>query len=254
MRNISYFAGFFSILLYTSYLFSGTIDPNTPDSKYLEYGSKFDYVVRLCCVDSDSQKACGSAVLIDKNWAITAAHVVDHCSDWTIIVKNKAIKIDEVMVNPNYDANVFGRGDIALCYIKAGVDLDFFPSLYEEDREVGKVCSIAGWGITGTFYTGATVSDNRIRAGSNIVDSVANDRILVCSPSRTGQRKTELEFLIASGDSGGGLFIDQKLAGINSSVMAIDKKPDSTYTDESCHTRVSHYMTWIKETIKKRTK
>jgi hypothetical protein len=64
--------------------------------------------------------------------------------------------------------------------------------------------------------------------------------------------KTELEFLIASGDSGGGLFIDNKLAGINSCVMAVDKKPDSTYNDESGHTRISKFIGWIKENIEKK--
>lgn len=243
-----------SIFLCISTLLAGTIDPNTPDSKYVDYGQKFKYVVRLCCTDQENRRACGSAVLIDKHWAITAAHVVDHCSDWTISIDNKSVKVNEIMVNPKYDANVFGNGDIALCYIEEGVDLDFFPELYEEDQEVGKICSIAGWGMTGTFYTGGHKSDGKMRAGSNTIDYIANDKILVCSPSKRTEKFTQLEFLIASGDSGGGLFVDQKLAGINSAVMAVDKKPDSTYTDESCHTRVSHYIGWIREVMTKRTK
>jgi secreted trypsin-like serine protease len=66
---------------------------------------------------------------------------------------------------------------------------------------------------------------------------------LICSIS--GGKKTELEFLIASGDSGGGLFLDGKLAGINSFVSAEDGKTNSSYGDESGHTRISLYREWI---------
>ena len=60
--------------------------------------------------------------------------------------------------------------------------------------------------------------------------------------------KTELEFLISPGDSGGGLFIDQKLAGIHSYVYATDGKSDSDYGDVGCSTRVSDYIEWIDKT------
>jgi hypothetical protein len=39
------------LLCITSIVSAGTIDPNTPDSKHLEYGSKFPSVVKLCCFD-----------------------------------------------------------------------------------------------------------------------------------------------------------------------------------------------------------
>jgi hypothetical protein len=91
------------------------------------------------------------------------------------------------------------------------------------------------------------VSDGKKRGGSNIIDKIDRE-LLVCTPSRA-YNKTELEFLIGSGDSGGGLFIDGKLAGINSCVMATDGKPNSTYSDESGHTRISKYINWIETTI-----
>ena len=55
--------------------------------------------------------------------------------------------------------------------------------------------------------------------------------------------------MISHGDSGGGLFIDNKLAGINSLVMSSDGKPDSSWTDESGHTRVSKFVSWIDKII-----
>jgi hypothetical protein len=63
-----------------------------------------------------------------------------------------------------------------------------------------------------------------------------------------------MEFLIASGDSGGGLFIDQKLAGINSCVMTTDGHTDSNHNDESGHTRISQHINWIESTINENEK
>jgi hypothetical protein len=46
------------------------------------------------------------------------------------------------------------------------------------------------------------------------------------------------------------LFIENKLAGINSFVAADDGKPNSNYGDESGHTRMSLYYNWILEQMK----
>ena len=63
------------ILLSSSNLFGGTIDPRVPDSKYIEYGNKHECVVRLYGIQNDDKKFCGSAVLISPKIIITAAHV-----------------------------------------------------------------------------------------------------------------------------------------------------------------------------------
>lgn len=233
-------------------IFGGTIDPGTQDQKYIDYGSKFKNVVRLCCKDSGGLFGCGSGVVIDKHWILTAAHIVYNCNDCSIKLDDKKYIITKVFVPKGYKSEVFGKDDIALCYTEEEIIMDFYPEIYDTDDEVGKVCSMAGWGFTGNFNTGAIHHDGKRRGGSNVIERFERS-VLVCSPSRRGRvhHHTELEFLIASGDSGGGLFIGNKLAGIHSSVLAIDKKPDSTYTDESCHTRLSIYREWIKETIAK---
>lgn len=233
----------------SSYCFSGTRDPNVPDSKYIEYGAKADCVVRLCAKDSKGQLACGSGVVIDKHWVITAAHVVHGSESCIITVKDKKYCIDKMISHKDFNDDNFGYYDIALGYIKDGVDLEFYPELYREKNEISKTAYIAGYGLTGTFSTGATLSDGKKRAGTNKIDYI-DRHLLVCGIGSTMfNPKTELEFLIASGDSGGGLFIDQKLAGINSCVMASDKKPDSNYGDDSGHTRVSIHIDWIEEVM-----
>ena len=107
---------------------------------------------------------------------------------------------------------------------------------------------MAGLGFTGTFNTGIERADGKKRAGSNFIDRIER-KILICSPSKRNEKITELEYLIGSGDSGGGLFISNKLAGINSCVISSDKKTDSSYGDRSGHTRISVFKDWIIKTI-----
>jgi hypothetical protein len=232
---------------------AGTIDPAVSDDRYVEYGSKFKCVMRLTGKDDKNGMYAASAVAINTHWIITAAHVVDKCSSVRVIDdKNKEYCLSQIIVHAGYGEKQFGWHDIALGYTEEPIDLEYFPKLYQEPNEVGKLCGIAGYGFTGNFNTGYVHSDGKKRAGSNFIDDIDRD-LLVCSPSKKGEQlRTQLEFLIASGDSGGGLFIDQKLAGINSCVMATDGKTNSTYEDCSGHTRISQHIEWINKSIIKK--
>lgn len=238
---------FFTILIYlSSTVYCGTIDPNIPDTKYLNYGAQHKCVALIEGKSEDQKNYRASCVIIDKYWVITAAHVVMATTDNYIFFQDKKIPINIVAYHKDYDPDIFGMHDIALCRLSAPVNLDFYPELYADSDEVGKVSSQAGFGFTGNFNTGAYKYDDKIRAGSNVVDSV-DKNLLVCS--NTG-RKSSLEFLISSGDSGGGLFIDKKLAGIHSCIWSEDGKLDSDYGDFSGHTRISVYTEWIVNTMK----
>ncbi len=239
---------FIILICLNSVCYAGTIDPNTPDEKYIEYGSKFHSVVKLCCFDGQGL-SCGSAVVVDPNWIITAAHVVEGCHSWTVTIGEKKYNIDKMIIHENYKSHIFGYNDIALGHLENPIDLEYYPELYKDNDEIGMICSIAGLGFTGNFNTGIKKHDGHKRAGSNFIDK-AERGVLICSPSKKHEKITALEYLICSGDSGGGLFIKNKLAGINSSVIGYDGKSDSTYGDESCHTRVSLHHDWIKENIK----
>jgi hypothetical protein len=240
----------FGFLLSTK-LLAGTIDPLTPDEKYVEYGSKFHYVLNICGINEEGELFHASAVAISPNWIVTAAHVVDKVEFCGIVVdESKIIIVEKIIKHPDFDGPV-GKADIALCNLGESLDLSFYPSLYDKEDEVEKLCCISGYGFTGTFWTGQKFCDGKKRAGSNIIDKVEND-LLICSPSKTiAEKRTSLEFLIASGDSGGGLFIDGKLAGINSCVSAEGRIPKSIYGDESGHTRISKFIEWINKYIKK---
>lgn len=247
----------FVVLGFAAYssLYAGTIDPNTPDSKYVEFGKQFHNVIGIsakvkclnpeCEFKSHAQK--GSAVVIRPHWILTAAHVVQGGTSHTAILADKTEhELAHVIIHAEFDDKTFGVNDIALCYSPKELTMEFYPPLYSKDDELGKAITFAGWGFSGTFHTGALTSDGKRRAGQNVISGITRTALL-CAPRRLN--KFPLEFMIAPGDSGGGMFIGNELAGINSFLMADDGKPDGTYTDESAFTRVSLYGDWVETQI-----
>lgn len=227
--------------------FCGTIDPSVDDKKYIEYGKHFLCVGKLVGVQKDDTTYSASAVAINDHTILTAAHIIQNNKCGIVIFNNKKFAIYKFIYPKEFDKKSVGFADIAIGYSLEPFGLDFYPSLYSDKDEVNKLCCMSGYGITGTFSDGAKKSDEERRAGSNIIDSTYGD-ILICTASRLDSNtRTSLEFMIASGDSGGGLFIGDKLAGINSCVLATDNKADSSYGDESCHTRVSNFIDWIQK-------
>lgn len=234
---------------------AGTRDPETPDSKYVEFGKKFPFVRKIRAVERAPKdpKAVhvfyGSAVMIRPHWVLTAAHVLLDVGQPTILgdeLDPVEYPLSHTISHPQFDDGRNGYYDIALCYSEKDLGLDFYPALYTEHDELGKDATVAGFGFQGTFHTGMVEQDGKRRAGSNKISSLERS-VLVCDPSM--HQKTVLEFLITPGDSGGGLFIGNKLAGIHSFLMAVDGKPNGTYTDESAHTRVSLYADWVESQI-----
>jgi len=231
---------------------SGTRDPNTPDSKHLAYGEKHQCVVQVkgkMQVNNTKGEeievtASGSGVIIAKRYVLTAAHVVQNTEDPYIILNKKKIQIEWVVIPKAFKLEETDKYDIALCRLKEDAIIDFYPELYEKDDELGKLCSLAGWGMHGTWATGTIYDDDKRRAGSNYVDPIMFCGMMVCSVQGT-KKQTSLEYLIGHGDSGGGLFINKKLAGIHSCIYTGDGKLDSSYKDYSAHTRVSIHKEWI---------
>jgi hypothetical protein len=239
----------------------GTIDPNTPDSKYIEFGKQFPCVVKFVApttitITRNEQQIkvttqmAASAVVIAPHWALTAAHVLADASGMPTLIADsgKEHAVDHAFVHEKFKDTAIGYFDIALCYCPEPFALEFYPALYTKPDEVGKAITIAGYGTTGTFHTGNVRSDKYKRAGHNRIDNT--DRgVVVCSPSK--HNRFPLEFCITPGDSGGGMFIGNSLAGINSFLMAVDGVPDGTYTDECAFTRISLHADWVRDRIKK---
>jgi len=237
---------------------AGTTDPNTPDSKYVEFGRQFPSVVRLRAKLKCTKPDCdlkehlqfGSAVIIRPNWILTAAHVVHDTHDPVILRDDDGEHVlQKVIIHQDFQDGNIGFHDLALGYSPKNFDLEFYTPLYTQSDELGKAVTIAGYGVHGTFSTGGVNSDGQKRGGHNLLES-AERAVLVCAPS-SGLKRLPLEFMITPGDSGGGMFIGNKLAGINSFLMATDKKPDGTYGDEAAFTRVSLYADWVESQIER---
>lgn len=245
----------FFLLSALSPVFAGTRDPNTPDEKYVEFGKQFPMVQRFRAMiwvknpktgDQVLTFQYGSAVIIKPHWALTAAHMTEGALHHAVIVDGKVHTLPYVVWPDEYEEERVGFADIALCYSPDPFDLKFYPPLHRKADEMNQAVTFAGYGLTGTFNTGATFSDDKKRAGHNNISGEFS-AVLTCKPDRVG--RFPLEFMIAPGDSGGGMFIGNNLAGINSFLLADDKKPDGTYTDESAFTRVSMYADWVDEQI-----
>ena len=241
-----------SLLFPITVCYSGTIDPDTPDTAYIEYAKDFQYVGLLCGSYENGDMFCASAVAIDDHNILTAAHVVEGAKTCIFSLEEFPYKINTIIIHKDFGKKKhildLTKADIALCYSEKPFGLKFYPDLYETSDEQSKLACIAGYGFTGNFISGANTHDGIKRAGSNFIDTIRDDSLLICSPSKRNHKDfTSLEFFIASGDSGGGLFIDNKLAGINSCIMATKSNPKSGYNEESGHTRISKFIEWIEK-------
>lgn len=235
---------FIIVLLSNTWISAGNRHHNISDTKYKEYATQFSCIKRLVIKKDKKIIGLGSCVIIDNTTALTCAHMMDQENISVYIQDRSEIKITKVICHKNFDRS-FAKFDIAIIkFDKYDFENIVYPELYNKTDEVGKIVAVGGYGLTGTGITGHTSSDSSLRVGTNIVDSIINN-LLVCSFSKNNP--SLLEFCITPGDSGGGLFIDGKLAGINSCVLADDKNPNGSYGDESGHTRVSDFIGWIQD-------
>ena len=218
-----------AIMLCGSFGFAGTIDPSVADSKYLEFGEKFGCVKKIE-VDYETKEkgkslvGCASCVVIGD-----------------IDFDPKSVQaVDEPFA------------DLALCHVRGKPEFEFKASIVDDSviNVKGKVVAICGFGASGTLSTGATSFDRKRRAGSNIIDDIEKD-ILLAGSRKNESRQTTLEMLVATGDSGGGLFIDGKLLGIISFIRSSDGT-NSDYGDSSGFLDLRQYKRWINDIIEKR--
>lgn len=231
---------------------AGTIRHDVDDQKYLDFGKRFFCVHKIITQKTDGKQTVygiGSCVVMNSHWIVTAAHITtDSFDKIEVEINKKRYLLDKFIIKKDYDIKKH-RLDIALGFCEEGFgDIDK-PELYTKPIEIGQQCSIAGYGIFGNMRDGVQKLDGKLRAGTNRINERYKDMV-VCDASRD-KTQTSLEFLPNIGDSGGGLFIDGKLAGITSLVMARDHKTDSTYGDEAAFTEIYPHIDWILKYVSK---
>jgi len=207
-----------------------------------------------------------SGTVIAPDWVLTAGHVVDDVISMEFTVGGTAYAAKQWVPHPKWNGNLSGGYDVALVQLETSVPEALTPAtLYTGKNELGATGTSVGFGVTGTGLTGAITSDDENRAGLNVIDSFYGgpakkarmflsdfDNPLAPQDSSYGSSTPlDWEYLIAPGDSGGGLFIDlgdgPMLAGVHSFGASFDGLTDSDYGDISGHTRVSKFTGWIED-------
>jgi Trypsin len=240
---------------------AGTIRHDVDDSFYTDLATKFPSVGKL---NIDRGSTC-SGTLVSSKWVLTAGHCVydkgKFINSATFSVGGSsydgklAHTTSEWVDNIDRKDKFYLGHDIALIELDSSVTNVKPATLYTGTDELEKTGTFVGFGHTGNGITGEDEkSVFRKRAGTNNIDWTGvsidrSNRILLSDfddPRIT--EATDLEYSIAHGDSGGGMFINGYLAGVNSFVYGRDER-FANYTDTVGVTRVSSFIDWIGNTI-----
>jgi len=252
------------VLSAASFASAGVIRHDTADSAYVRLGSKFGNVGQFRA-SANGRAWAGSGVLVANDWVITAGHVVDDAKALRFNIGGQSYQGKQWLAHNNWRGNPLSGFDLALVQLDRAVTGARPAALYGGAGEVGRVARSVGFGLTGDGLTGYdTRSGLNKRGGNNVIDALAGgNRVLISDfdapgPGADGavlgsDRANRFEYLIAPGDSGGGLFIRVgkrwRLAGVHSFGLGYDGRTDSDYGDWSGHTRVSPFTDWIDAVI-----
>jgi secreted trypsin-like serine protease len=255
---------------------AGTIRDDVSDSLYTGLANESAYasVGEFQWQESGSEYLA-SGSLINDQWVLTAAHVVDgitsgNIGTMTFTLGGGTYHVSAVYYHSGWTGSTTTGNDIGLVKLDSVVT-DALPTyLYTGTGETHQIATIVGYGQTGTGLTGAVLDAGTKRAGTNVASlgsalnsiswtSGGNDKQIVADfdqPGATGDPTTnlavptDLEYCAAPGDSGGGWFIDSGydalLAGVTSFLDQNPANPrEAMYGDICGATRVSSYLSWI---------
>lgn len=224
----------------------------------------FQSVGQVFTRDTHGRGFIASGVYLGDSWMLTAAHVVEDVSALQFSIGRQRYTADTTFVHPQWDPGDLLAGyDLALVKLDRDVEGITPATRFRGDKDTHRFAAMVGFGYGGKGDTGFdTHTPLRKRGGRNVIDLVYNNNILLAdfdsgsaSDNAAGNTNRQgLEYLIAPGDSGGGLFFYEnrvwQLGGIHSfGAATLDRNPNSDYGDLSGHTRLLAFNGWIDQVI-----
>ncbi len=276
-------AGVFSCLLTAAVTVQGGIiddNANDQDHQNLANQSAFDAVgvAKRLNAAGTSIVVDSSGILIGSQWVLTAAHTAI-AKGWdgaTFEVGGEVRDVVETYQNPNF-VDIENGWDIALLKLDSPITSVTPAQLYTGTAEslVGEELVYVGYGKSGTGSTGDTIAAGTKRAGYNVGNqlgytlnpgtgqTVYSSQIIFADmdaepggglPYGNPLGSTfplNLEILIALGDSGGGLFVEQGgqyyVAGVHSVLFNMDPVSTIGYGDVMGSTTIAAALDWIND-------
>lgn len=228
----------------------------------------------------------GVATLVDKKWAVTAAHCAvdlykadfekhpflvrisgkENIVDWAVApeqvgsvrtIRDLSGKLKKVKVKVRDESY-----DIALLRLKNEVKHVSPISLYQNEDEVGKTVLLLGWGDFGTGDRGLSkfqiVNDGKFRLAENKITGVNGNYLTFQFDSSNSPDVLPLEGVNGPGDSGSPALVNtengMQLIGVSSrgryrSIVRTIVDRQGRYGWQEYYIRVSKMCNWINQVI-----
>lgn len=218
------------------------------------------YLAAAASLPEPSGVGAAHGVVIAANWVLTAAHVaagLDPLSDH-VRVGHEKLAVRRIVLHPAWIGDLppgFAEPewvDLALIELSAPATSATPVPFYRRDDEQGRTVTLIGAGKSGDGRGGPARDDHRLRAATNVIDSV--DARTVRFAFDAPPNALELEGIAGPGDSGGPALIRDDgqwyVAGIGSRNDGPERGlPECTYGTIEVYTRVSAFASWIDDVM-----
>ncbi|MBN1910746.1 MAG: cadherin-like domain-containing protein [Pirellulales bacterium] len=234
---------------------AGTIRHDRDEALYLALADDPAYAAagQIC-----TGSLLGSGVLISPTWVLTAGHMATAQASFRLGDETYNAVASTIVKYPGEDVGLFQLDRPVTDVAPAKLYLPEFGS------ELGREAVTVGFGRSGTGLTGETTYSGTKRAGQNTIDMLGSvwgwsENLLLVDFDRpdddgAGNRMgspepLDLEYCMAHGDSGGGLFVDIEgqtyLAGVQTALWYTDGSANASYGDGGTFARVASLYDWI---------
>ncbi len=257
-------------------------DADTADYQALAADPAFDSVGFITInANTETPKLQASAVLVHPQYVLTAAHFgLGNASGRQFTVAGETRSIVQKISHPDFDGDTAGGWDLALLRLDEPITSVAPAALYEAPVAEGMLGTYVGYGETGDGNFGAQPDSRGVKlAGTNVIDQIGGEVVFTTQVRNYSPRTivsdfdrpnsdnfnplgsaepTPLEMLVALGDSGGALFVEDEgqyfLAGTHSFVdpfpsLFAGEEIRFDYGDVNGTTGIYESLDWIRSVL-----